>query len=132
MDEQAVFDNAAIAAGIIRFGNVSYQASNITSLNVLYQRKINNFAQASLVLALVVAIAAGFLYQQNRDFSIWVVGMALVLFAVGVIWQHFWPLQSYTLQIKMTSGEVQSFKSSDRKQVFELKSAIERTFVRHS
>ena len=132
MDEQAGLDNPAITAGIIRFGNVSYQASNITSLNVFYQRKINSFAQASLVLALLVAIAAGFLYQQNRDFSIWVAGTALVLFAVGVIWQRFWPLQSYTLQIKMTSGEVQSFKSSDRKQVFELKSAIERTFVRHS
>jgi hypothetical protein len=126
------FDNADIAAGIIRFDNVSYQASNITSLNVLYARKMNSGAQGVLVLAVLSAVAAAFLYRQSPDYSVWLAGAAVALIVIGAIWQRFWPLHKYTLQIRMTSGEMQPFMSSDRNLVFELNSAIESTFARRS
>lgn len=131
-DEGGVFNfhESDIAAGIIRFGNVSYQASNISSVSVFYQRKMNSLAQGCLVLALMVALAAAFLYQQRPDFSVWVAGGAAALFILGVVWQRLRPQNIYTLQIKMTSGEVQPFISSDRTAVFGLKHAIESTFVR--
>jgi hypothetical protein len=124
------FDNTDIAAGIIRFGNASYQASNITSLNVRYERKMSNGVQGLLVLAVLSAAAAALLYRESADYSIWLAGAAVAFIVIAAIWQRFWPLHRYTLQIKMTSGEMQPFTSSDRTLVFELKSAIESTFAR--
>ena len=109
---------------------MSYQASNISSVSVSYQRKMNGFAQGCLVLALMVALAAAFLYQERPDFSVWAAGGAAALFILGVVWQQLRPQNRYTLQIKMTSGEVQPFISSDRTAVFGLKHAIESTFGR--
>jgi hypothetical protein len=126
------FHEADIAAGIIRFGNTSYQASNIASVSVFFQRKMNNVAQACLILALMVAVGAAFLHQQNPEFTLWLAGGAATLFVIAIVWQHFWPQNRYTLQIKMTSGEIQPFTSLDRKMVFDMKHVIESTFVRRS
>src|SRR3954462_5793309 len=114
MDDEAGivrFHEADIAACIIRFGNTSYQASNIASVSVFFQRKMNNVAQACLIIALMVAVGAAFLYQQNPEFTLWLAGGAATLFLIAIVGQHFWPQNRYTLQIKMTSGEVQPFTS---------------------
>jgi hypothetical protein len=126
------FHEADITAGIIRFGNTSYQASNIASVSVFFQRKMNNLVQACLLLAFMVALAAAFLHQPHPELTVWLAGGAATLFVIAIVWQHFWPQNRYTLQLKMTSGEVQPFTSLDRKMVFDMKNAIESTFVRRS
>ena len=134
MDEGGMFrfHEADITAGIIRFGNTSYQASNIASVSVFYKRTMNNFVQACLILALMAGVIAAFLYQQRPDLSMWLAGSAATFFVLGFGWQHFWPQYRYTLQIKMTNGDVQPFTSLDRKLIFDMKNAIESTFVKRT
>jgi len=134
MDEGGMFrfHEADITAGIIRFGNTSYQASNIASVSVFYKRTMNNFVQACLILALMAGVIAAFLYQHRPDLSMWLAGSAATFFVLSLGWQHFWPLYRYTLQIKMTNGDVQPFTSLDRKLIFDMKNAIESTFVKRT
>jgi hypothetical protein len=130
MDELFRFNDIIVTPRVVRFGGVSYQVSNISSVVIYDKRKMNTLALFLLVLGVIVGLIAAFFYERNPDYALWAGVAAPGILVLGIIVQNIWPVHEYRLQMKMNSGEVQPLTTVDRAAVYDLKAAIEATFDR--
>jgi multisubunit Na+/H+ antiporter MnhB subunit len=130
MDELFRFNDIIVTPRVVRFGGVSYQVSNISSVVIYDKRKMNTLALFLLVLGVIVGLIAAFFYERNPDYALWAGVAAPAILVLGIIVQNIWPVHEYRLQMKMNSGEVQPLTTVDRAAVYDLKAAIEATFDR--
>jgi hypothetical protein len=134
MQEAFLFNNedVSVTEHVARFGAISYQVSNIGSVAVYYERKLNSFAIFLSVAALIGAAIAYFLYQepQLRDYAIYAAGASVALILLSIFWHHMWPVYEYKFVLKTASSDVHTIVSRDRDMVFRLKAALEEAFAR--
>jgi len=130
MDELFRFEDLIVTPTIVRFGGMSYRPSNISSVVVYDKRKMNGAALLLFILAVILGLIAAVFYEGSPDYGLWAGVAAPAVFIFGIVVQKIWPIHEYRLQMKMTSGEVQSFTTIDRTVVNDLKAAIEVTFAR--
>jgi Family of unknown function (DUF6232) len=130
MDELFRFNDIIVTPRVVRFGGISYQVPNISSVVIYDRRKMNTLALFLLILAVIVGLIAAFFYDGNPDYALWAGAAAPAIFVFGIIVQNIWPVHEYRLQMKMNSGEVQPLTTVDRAAAYDLKAAIEATFDR--
>jgi hypothetical protein len=97
-----------ITPTIARFDSTSYQIANIGSVAVGSRRSMSS---AAVVLIFCAALAAfvGFVmvqpdYAAYIQYSPFPFVIGVVLLAAGLVWQHLWPVISYTLYFKTSMG----------------------------
>ena len=130
MDELFRFNDIIVTPKVVRFGGISYQVPNISSVAIYDRRKMNTLALFLLVLGVIVGLIAAFFYERNPDYALWAGVAAPAILLLGIVVQNIWPVHEYRLQMKMNSGEVQPLTTVDRAAIYDLKAAIEATFDR--
>lgn len=130
MTEQMILklEGVEITTKIAKFGNTSFQVSNIGSASVYTARKINPVAAIIVVAGIAAGFYANSLATRGADASSasWVVA-ALIL--GGVLLQLFWPKKEFTFVLKTSSNDVHKIVSDNGKYLDSLQGAIEVAFV---
>lgn len=129
MAEQMILKSAGveITTKIAKFGSISYQVANISSVSVYTARKINPIAAVMVCLGVAAGVIAFNQKNQGVDASpiFWV---AAALFIGGILVQMFWPKKEFTFVLK-TSNDVHKIVSENGEYLDSLQGAIESAFV---
>ena len=129
--EPVLYESGVIAVtrSVARFSNISYQISNISSVSITETPRLH---PATLVLAIVgvFALAVAYVqYGQNNQMALWALITGIVALPAAMFWQSKWPKREFKFVLKTSAGESYVLTSEDR-DVFKLKAAIEDAFVK--
>jgi hypothetical protein len=130
MSEQMILklEGVEITTKIAKFGNTSFQVSNIGSVSVYTARKINPIAAVIVIAGVAAGFYANNLSTHGADASSasWV---AAALILGGTLLQLFWPKKEFTFVLKTSSSDVHKIVSENGKYLDSLQEAIEVAFV---
>jgi hypothetical protein len=107
MQEQILFSSpdAVVTPHVAKFGNTSYQISNVVSVAIHVHRLFNSFAVFLFLAALAALAWAGTFYENDNQVSLGagIAGLLLIVFAVIV--QNVWPRLEYRFVLKLSNNE---------------------------
>src|SRR5262245_50802819 len=133
MAEEILFqsDYVTITPTVARFGNTSYQISNIGSLTVQSQRRLNGNA----IGITIAGFAVVFLMLFSTDLPY--VALSLGAIAVGLwvlafIWQQKWPINEHTIVLRTSSGDLQVLTTQNKDYFTKVHDAIKTAFDRRT
>jgi hypothetical protein len=134
MSEQVLFQAGSIqiTTRIARFGDISYQITNVGSVAVYLQRKLNPIA----VLLFFTAIASGYIglsvYPTGSQQSGIALAIAATFLILAAALQMLWPKREFTFILKTSSNDVQKLVSLDGEHLDSIKGALEAAFDAYS
>ena len=117
-----------VTPAMARFGPVSYQMANISSVAVYHRPKFNPVAVTLVLAAAALAAFAYFAREEQPDYSLWSTIAAPVALLLGAAWQRFRPVLEYHFVMKAAGNETETVATFDREQVLALREAIESAF----
>jgi uncharacterized membrane protein YidH (DUF202 family) len=87
MEEQILFSSpdAVVIPHVAKFGNVSYQISNITSVAIHVHRHFNGFAIFLILAALAALAVAALWYDKDNQVTVGAGLAGVLLIALSVI-----------------------------------------------
>src|SRR5215468_2291926 len=90
MEEAFLFQNedVSVTEHVARFGDISYQVSNIGSVAVSYERKLSGFAVFLFLAGLAGILIAYLLYQDARlsSYTVHAAGAGVACIIFSILW----------------------------------------------
>jgi hypothetical protein len=121
-----------ITTKVARFGGISYQIANVSSVAVYVAKKFNPYAMALFTLGVAIGVWANQLNSQySSDQALTVAAVALACIVAAVVVQVIWPKLVSTLVLK-ASSDVQKLQSNDVDHIYAVHRAVDEAFVRRS
>jgi len=133
MAEEILFqsDYVTITPTVARFGNTSYQISNIGSVTVQFRCRLN----VVVVFLAVLGFFAGFYAIVNKSSTLtWMLllAIAILLWTLAFICQLEWPIREYTIALRTSSGDLQVLTTQNKDYFSKVHAAIKTAFDRRT